>query len=67
MTGELRSPDLSIGEVKALQTPLALDLVSIYTVIRDDCMALVNIATREGWRPEDLVKKLPGLLGIPES
>lgn len=64
MSKELRSPSLSIDEVRALQTPLALDLVAAYTQMRDDTLDLVSQAKREGWTPARLLVKIEALLSV---
>ena len=61
-TEELLSPTFSANMVRTLQMPLALDLVAAYALMRDEALALVGRADREGWTPEQFIAALQGML-----
>ena len=59
---ELRSPTLSADAVAALTRPLALDLTAAYALMRDEALALVDRAKREGWTPDHFMLAVQAML-----
>ena len=53
---------ISHKEFSELSSPLALDLTAVFNVMKDEIMNLLNIAEKEGWTPEQLIKKVEDMI-----
>lgn len=49
-------------EFNEVSSPLVLDLVSLFNLLKDDMMNLIDKAEKENWTPDELITSVEELI-----